>query len=117
MKQHTKVTKYIEAHCANYDTNGLCLFETNAGGGRVCPFFVDIAKKCNYAEKAVIPNDPAIEALYYTGKQSATKVIYCEDCKKPYTRTGNRQKRCTDCAERRRKSKRVIYDMDHRKTE
>lgn len=111
MKHDKKVTQYVEKNCANYLGEGKCVY------GNLCPFVYDLSAKCGYAEKAVIPGNAEIEAIYYTGKQSNKKLHHCADCKLPYTRTGNRQQRCTDCAASRRKRKRIIYDADQRKAD
>lgn len=103
MEQHSKVKRYIAANCASYDKNGLCHMETDSSGGRLCPLFFNLGKKCNFAETSVIPGEPEIESLYYAGKQSANvNLINCEDCSTQFERTSNRQIRCPKCAKAKR---------------
>lgn len=117
MEHNPKIKAFIAARCANYDTDGLCHLETSESGLRLCPIFHNIGKKCKYAEKAVIPGDAHIEALYYAGKKEAVKnADTCGDCQQPYFKKSNSQKRCKSCADRRRKNKRIIYDADYRST-
>ncbi|MDW0110450.1 cysteine-rich VLP protein [Sporosarcina aquimarina] len=92
-----EVSSYVKKNCANYDRDGLCHFETDSTGGRLCPLIYDLGKKCKYAEQAVIPGDSTIEAIYNAGKVGATADM-CERCRSPFERTNNRQKYCERCA-------------------
>lgn len=114
MESNRKVAKYIERNCANYAGGGLCHLETSESGSRLCPFFHDLGRKCNYAEQSVIPGDVEIEAIYSSDKKGEATIDYCERCKKPFNRTSPRQIRCKSCADIVRKNKRRIYNADYR---
>lgn len=111
-----EVSDYIAEKCANYDQNGLCLLETISSGGRICPLFQDIGKKCSYAENAVLPGDDRIEAIYYAGRAGKANKDYCERCQEQFKRTSPRQIRCKSCAESVRRNARRSYNAAARKS-
>lgn len=92
------VARYIERHCANYDSNGQCLLQTFEGGSHICPLYFGMPLRCSYAETSVLPGSEQIHALYMQSKQGAEITLNtCERCKKPYKRKSNRQKYCPSC--------------------
>ena len=113
----------VTRECANYDEvfndlkNYCCLEWTK---GYRCIFFLKENAKCNYFERAVLPNNPQLEALYRAEHQAkevnyeltkedkervveekssvAGKVkIHCKRCGKTFQANNYRQRYCEIC--------------------
>lgn len=111
--QHAKVKEHIKANCASYDQDGLCHMETDSSGGRLCPLFFNLNKKCTYAETSVIPGNPEIEALYNAGKAGVSaNLSECSECNVKYRRTSNRQIRCAECSKSKRNERQRIARLE-----
>lgn len=106
------IKKQVETKCANYDSGGLCLLETGAGGDcRTCPFFNgeigDGLTRCTYYENMVLPDDDKLRSRYwqsfglsYWGEKSKV----CKHCENVFD-PGDKPRRqyCDECREVRRK--------------
>jgi Cysteine-rich VLP len=100
-----KIQAHVKSHCANYDTDGLCLLE-GPDGCRTCGYFrsTDYAyNRCRYFETAVLPADPALESEYRRGLDvlygivATTPTHRCARCGDAFVKRSNRAKFCDDC--------------------
>ena len=117
------VKKLVIRDCANYDKvfnyiKDYCCLEWTKGYR--CIFFIKGNAKCDYFERAVLPNNPQLEALYRAEHQAkivnyeltkedkeqilkekssvAGKVkIYCKRCKQIFLANNYRTRYCEKC--------------------
>ena len=117
------VKKLVIRDCANYDKvlndiKDYCCLEWTKGYR--CIFFIKESAKCDYLEKAVLPMNPQLEALYRAEHQAkivnyeltkedkeriveekslvAGKVkIHCKRCGKTFLANNYRQQYCDYC--------------------
>jgi hypothetical protein len=96
-----QIQRLVRSSCANHSEAHVkdgCLIEPD--GLLTCRYFRDNSKgaRCRYFETSVLPADCGLEARYYgnADKDSAS----CAMCRKPYVKTSNRQRYCTDCRDR-----------------
>ncbi|WP_408640531.1 cysteine-rich VLP protein [Salimicrobium humidisoli] len=102
-----KERKLVKDWCANYDQHGKCHLQTGLGeSGRECPLFSDEPTRCPYFERAVLPNDPALEYDYWRrrGAHQGEGIKVCAECEAPFTPASNRQVYCAECGEQRRQA-------------
>jgi hypothetical protein len=100
-----KIQAHVKSHCANYDTDGLCLLE-GPDGCRVCRYWRSNGyeyNRCRYFETAVLPSDQALESEYRRGLDVLYGINYatsrnrCARCGDPFVKRSNRAKFCDDC--------------------
>ncbi|WP_163528809.1 cysteine-rich VLP protein [Halobacillus ihumii] len=108
-----ELKKLITNSCANYIDRSCILFD------RECPLISGgeyRGKKipasdcsCAYFEKAVLPADKTLEAMYYCKETVLNKT--CKGCGKGFNSVSNRAVYCSDsCRKSARKSTHVKYN-------
>ncbi|MBA7574526.1 hypothetical protein ES695_20545 [Candidatus Atribacteria bacterium 1244-E10-H5-B2] len=128
------VKKLVIRDCANYDKvfnniKDYCCQEWTKGYR--CIFFIKENAKCDYFDRAVLPNNPQIEALYRAEQQAkiegcelsdqskkqileekslvAGKIkIHCKKCGKTFMANNLRQQYCDYCKKSIRREKRYL---------
>jgi len=117
------VKKLVIRDCANYDEvfnniKDYCCLEWTKGYR--CIFFIRENAECDYFERAVLPNNPQLEALYraeHKAKEANYKLtkedkkriveektpvagkvkIHCKKCKQVFLADHYNQQYCDDC--------------------
>ncbi len=95
-----KVEQHVASKCANYDENGLCLYETQEDGCCDCPLFSGENNRCLYFETSVLPEKPKLEREYWQARGAVYgAAATCAHCGDIYKKRSNAQKYCESCAD------------------
>ncbi|UTV31685.1 cysteine-rich VLP protein [Bacillus altitudinis] len=114
----TEIKKLVTTNCANYIDGNCVLLD------RECPLIVGgeyrgkkIAASdcsCTYFEKAVLPANKTVEAVYF-GKETVLNKS-CKGCGKGFNSVSNRAVYCSDiCKRSARKSTHIKYNQKRAK--
>jgi hypothetical protein len=111
----TEFKKLVTTSCANYVDGNCVLLDRDCpliNGGEYRGKMIPASDcSCTYFEKAVLPANKTVEAIYYGNGKETVHNKLCKGCGKGFNSVSNRAVYCSDiCRQSARKSTHIRYN-------
>lgn len=107
--QRRRANALIRNTCCNYDGNNCLLLDD--GDTHVCPQMISYSVCCTWFQRAVLPQDKALEAEIFR----SASVKRCAECGAAFVPRSNRAKYCEACAAKVHRRQKNASDRKRRR--